>query len=212
MEIINLILAAILLIAIFFALIFLYSKFIRFFKKKSHHHIVSPTPEKDKNWHPIDFNNYNSYIFINNIEIDITKNFTEPFLKLKSNASTISDSNILIQKSTTGTIVEIKDSSFGDYVSLFKWFIDNPKISNQPSEVVAFCQNKDRPLQDFLFKIDKVLTHEYCIGSFRTGKNFGIYLPHIDLNESGNISLSRNNEVSFSLEISKLPLESINLN
>jgi len=94
-----------------------------------------------------------------------------------------------------------------DFKSLVWWLDDFYDDIKSPDSVIGFCRHKSMPLQDYLFKIDKVLLDENFIGSFRNGKNFGIYLPNAGLSEAGNISLSRNHEINFYSEVSKLPIE-----
>ena len=207
MTVIKIILGIIAYVAAFAAMIFLYAKISRLFKKKSHHYIVPPEPENDKNWHPINFSKYECFIFI--------KNSSEEFIieKLKNAFSDeeketeLNASDIELSKSDNWILLKVKNWFFVDFKSMVWWLDDYSEEFKSPDSVIGFCKHKSLPLQDYIFKIDKVLQEENFIGSFRNGKNFGIYLPNSGLTDKGNISLSRNNEVNFYSEESKLLMQ-----
>ena len=199
--------AILLIITMFVVIIFLYSKFVRLFKKKSYHYIVPPEPENDKNWNPIDFSKYDSFIFIKNSSEEYIIEKLRTVLNTENNEPKIKAIDLELIKQNDWILLKIKNSSFDKSTSLVWWlnyYSDNIKV---PEEVIGFCQHKTISLQDYIFKIDKAIQEENFIGSFRNGKNFGIYLPNAALHKSGNISLSRNHEINFYSEISKLPIE-----
>lgn len=209
MTAIEFIKAVLLIITMFVVMIFLYSKIIRLFKKKSHHYIVPPEPENDKNWHPVDFSKYESYIFIKNITEDLIIEKLRNVLNTKNQEKRLKANDLELIEQNEWVLLKIKNSSFVMSTALVWWLNHYSKDFDDNSEIIGFCKHKTLPLQDYIFIIDKDLQRENFIGSFRNRKNFGIYLPNADLHESGNISLSRNNELNFYSEFSKLPIELI---
>jgi hypothetical protein len=206
MGIVDFILVILIFTTAFSLMIFLYARISRLFKKKSHHYIVPPTPKEDKNWKPIDFSKYNCFIFINDSSAEHLTN------KLNSirNTKQLSITKIGLPKQDNWVVLKVNSASFYKFKSLV-WRIDDYSENYEsPNEVIGFCQHKIIPSEDYVFKIDKESEDEYFIGSFRTGKNFGIYLPNAGSNESGNISLSRNQEINFYSEVSELPMECLN--
>jgi len=121
----------------------------------------------------------------------------------------INKNNIELTNKDTWFIIKIKRASFLAFHSLAWWLDDDSSFFTAPSEVIGFCRHIKNPGNDYVFKIDKGSSEDDFIGSFRTHKNFGIYLPYAGLTESGNISLSRNHEINFYSETSKLPIDFI---
>lgn len=220
-------------------MIFIYSKVIRLLKKKSHQHIVRLSPEEDPNLYPIDVKTYNSFIFIKdpdeeyivcklnkfigvddsdeetiNQELDedtFEKDFnslTNKWSKDLEIVSKIGINDIELYKNDSWLILKIKNSCFLDFNTLVWWLNDDSSVYRTPTNVIGFCQNKKNPQKDYIIKIDKE-SKDDLIGSFRSHQNFGIYLPNACLKESGNISLSRNHEINFYSELSKIPIELI---
>jgi len=235
MEILKYILSIIFIITIFIVMLFIWVKIMRLMKKKSFHYITPPIPENDNNWNPIDFTEYIPLIFLKdasieyvlgklldiyndegeNNKIEIIK--AENWLILKFynisyedyiNLTWIlddDDSKIEWETDENNKLDREKD----DYINtkLYDYLLINSKY---PKEVIGFCQHLKKPLQDYLFKIDEEdKAGENFIGTFRSEKNFGIYIPFSGLKESGNISLTRNNEINFYSELDKLPIEYI---
>jgi len=218
MKVYEFILASLLLLSFFFLLVFIWvkftAKFSRLFKRKSHHYIVRPTPKNDSDWYPIAFSNYDSFIFIkdadeNYIGEKLNLYFESKNLETDNAHNPIAIDKIELNKHKTWLIFKINKSSFGDFKTLVWWLDDVSEVYQSPTSVIGFCQQKNKPLKDYLFKTDKWSDEDDFIGSFRTGKNFGIYFPNIWLNESGNISLSKTHEINFYYELSKLPIEYI---
>ncbi len=208
----DFILLSLIIFSIFIGLLFLWAKLIRLFKKKNFHHLVPPDPEKDHNWYPVDLSNYNSYVFVNN-QTEESLNETLSYFFISEDAFERLKEEIELIKHKTWIILKIGSISFYELKTLVYWLIAESEVDTPPSEVIGFCKNKSNPLQDYIFKMDAdpELEQEYFIGSFRHGKNFGIYLPKANLNKSGNISLSRNHEIDFYSELSKLPSEQIEM-
>ena len=209
MTAIEFIKAVLLIITTFVVMIFLYSKIVRLFKKKSYHYIVPPEPENDKNWHPIDFSKYESFIFIKNSSEEFIIEKLRTVLDTENQETKIKANDLELIEQNDWILLKIKNSSFVVSTTLVWWLNYYSENIKAPKEIIGFCQHKSIPLQDYIFKIDKVLQEKNFIGSFRNGKNFGIYLPNAALHESGNISLSRNHEINFYSEFSKLPIELI---
>jgi len=206
MGIFDFILSFLLFALAFTVMIFLYARISRLFKKKSYHYIVPPCPEKDKNWYPVDFSKYECFIFINNASEEYLK---EKFITLFDNENELDVNGIEFAKENEWVLLKVKNYSFVEFKSLVWWFDDYSEETKAPDSVIGFCKHRTITLQDYVFKIDKVLQEENFIGVFRNEKNFGIYLPNSGLSESGNISLNRNHEIDFYSEESKLPLEMI---
>jgi|GEM_PF-2137175 len=200
-DTLNIILVILFYIAVWFCILFFLPKFLRLFKKKSHHHMVPPKPKKDKNWKPINFSKYNCFIFMTDSSCwDLNR---------YRNSKQLSIQKIHSCNQEGWVVLRVKAASFHRFKSLV-WMIDDYSENYEsPNEVIGFCQHKEIPSEDYVFKVDKESEDGYFIGSFRTGKNFGIYLPNANSHKSGNISLSRNHEVNFDYEISKLPMECI---
>lgn len=207
MEIIDFVLIIIIFVAVFAVMIFLYARISRLFKKKSYHYIVPPIPEKDKKWLPIDFHKYECFIFIKNSSEEFIVEKLNIVLENENKETNIDANDIGMNKQENWIILKINNSSFVDFKSLVWWMDDYSNEIQSPESVIGFCKHKSIPIQDYIFKVDKVLQEEIFIGSFRSGKNFGIYLPNSGLSEKGNISLSRNHEVNYYTEESKLPIE-----
>lgn len=207
MTVIDFIKAVLLFITIFVVMIFLYSKFVRIFKKKSFHYIIPPNPENDKNGHPIDFSKYECFIFIKNSSEEFIIEKLNIILNDESKETKFIANDIEFNKQNNWVLLKIKNYSFVDFKSLVWWLDDLYDDIKSPESVIGFCRHKSISLQDYIFKIDKVLAGENFIGSFRNQKNFGIYLPNAGLFETGNISLSRNQEINFYSEVSILPIE-----
>ncbi|HBS87543.1 MAG: hypothetical protein A2W91_00245 [Bacteroidetes bacterium GWF2_38_335] len=209
MEVLGIILLFILVMAGCVGYLFLWSKVSRLFKKKSHHYIEPPVPEKDKDWYPIDFSDYSCFIFINKVK------GREILDLLYSTGYQAEDldyiyKNFEINYKGSWYAIKVSNASFEDFKTLVIWFEINFAIDYEPN-VYGFCRHKTKFLQDYLFTTDKGTAYEDLYGSFRNGQNFGIYLPNAGLNPSGNISLSRNNEMNFNITASKLPMECIDM-
>lgn len=180
-------------------------KINRLFKKKSHHYIVPPTPNEDKNWKPIDFSNYECFVFIKDSSVD----HLNRRLNRYRNSKQLSIKKINSYEQGNWVVLKVKSVSFHRFKS-FVWKLDDYSENYESTnELIGFCQHKGIPNEDYVFKLDKESANDYLIGSFRTGKNFGVYLPNTSSNKSGNISLSRNHEINFYSEISELPMECI---
>ena len=205
-EVMKYILGIILIIGSFSAMLFIGPKVVRLFKKKSHHYIVPPTPKEDKNWKPIDFSKYNCFIFINDSSVD---NLNRKLNRYR-NSKQLSIQKIESYKQDKWVVLRVKAASFHRFKSLVWRLDDYSENYESPNEVIGFCQHKETSSEDYVFKTDKESVDGYFIGSFRTGKNFGIYLPNASSNKSGNISLSRNHEINFHSEVSVLPMECMN--
>lgn len=187
-------------------MIFLYARITRLLKKKSYHYIVPPSPEKDKNWHPVDFSKYENFIFINNISLI---DFIEKLKKILSIEKEFKLHGIELVEENNWILIKTKNLSFLGFKSLVWWIDVYSKEFNSSDRVIGYCKHKSIPSQDYLFKIDKVLDKDNFIGVFRNQKNFGIYLPNAGLSEKGNISLSSNFEINFYSITSNLPIEMI---
>lgn len=211
MKAIEFLLAIIVIISIFIVSLFLWVKLVRLFKKKSYHYITPPDPENDPNWYPIDFSNYNCFIFIQNTKEKFIKEQLDNFVITENEFHQLVIKEIVFLKHETWIILRIKNTSFFELKFLAWWLYDLFEINKITSEVIGICQHKNKPLQDYLFKIDNDSESDNFIGSFRHGKNFGIYLPTANLNKSGNISLSINHEIDFYSELAKLPIEQIEI-
>lgn len=203
MDVLDFILSFLSFIAVFAAIIFLYARLTRLLKKKSHHYIVHPTPEKDKNWHPVHFSKYECFIFVKDNTEEFTTGALYTSLNEKNEASIFKANDIALNQQNNWTLLKIDPCSF----VAFKSFVAQLDAYYEQGHVTGFCRHKSIALQDYLFKIDKSILDKNFIGAFRNGKNFGIYLANADLHETGNISLSRNHEVNFHSEIADLPLE-----
>jgi len=224
MNILELLFAFIVIMAAFAAIIFLYSKLSRLFKKKSYHHIVPPKPENDKNWHPIELSEYECFFFVKNSSLKFILETINGILKDKNKSIYLDSFEYVEEKEWI--LLKLDKISYANYITAMFYLCNYSENKNYPKNVIGFGIHKKDNNQDFLFKIDeymhiqelmistlkrieKVLEGK-IIGSFRDGRNFSIYFPHIGLNEKGNISLSKNNqEVNFHSEISKLPLNLI---
>lgn len=203
----NIILAILAYAAAWFYILYIIPKILRLFKKKSHHHIVPPKPKKDKNWKPIDFSKYKCFIFINDSSIEHLNRKINRY----HNSNQLSIQKIKSCKQDNWVVLKVKVASFHRFKSLVWKLGDYSENYESPNEVIGFCQHKKIPSEDYIFKADKESVYGYFIGSFRTGKNFGIYLPDSSSHKSGNISLSRNHEVNFYSEISVLPMECLSI-
>ncbi|WP_321281062.1 hypothetical protein [Marinifilum fragile] len=206
-EVMKYVLGIILIIGSFIAMLFIWIKVTRLLQKKSHHYIIPPTPKEDKNWKPIDFYKYKCFIFIKDSSID---NLNRKLNRYR-NSKQLSMQKIESCKQGNWVVLRVKAASFHRFKS-FVWRIDDYSESYETTnEVIGFCQHKETPSEDYVFKVDNESVDGYFIGSFRTGKNFGIYLPHANSHISGNISLSSNQEINFDYEVSELPMECINV-
>lgn len=204
MNVFETIFVIIFLISIFFLLLFVYPKVIRLFKKKSHHYIIPPKPNKDRNWKPIEFSNYNCYIIMSDNNFLISELKNQNYLE---RLKTITSNNIFIEKTSKEILLKVDNASFFDFKTLVSSLYNLAELNNHFHPITGFCQHKTNPTEDYLFKLDSDTMVTNFIGAFRTNKNFGIYLPFADLNKAGNISLSRNYEINFYDEVSKIPLE-----
>lgn len=223
MEIFELILYIFLFIGVFITMFFIYVKIVRLLKKKSYHYIIPPKPENDKNFHPIDFSKYNKFIFLKNCSEDYFIEKINEFIDSADREIQIEKGNIELNKLNNWIVLRINNSSFFQFHFLVWSFHDdiyqldengldnsNPKdILKSPENIVGLCLHKSINLKDYIIKLDRVLAEDNFIGSFRNGKNFGIYMPNASLNEHGNISLSRNHELNFYSEMDELPMELI---
>ncbi|GAA0874087.1 hypothetical protein GCM10009118_04950 [Wandonia haliotis] len=164
----------------------------RLLKKKSHHYIVPPSPDSDRNWIPVDIGRYKKTIYIKkNSPEDILKTIAEISPGEKWEADYSYDGWIRIT---------VEDVSFGEYHALLS-------ICDAVNEgqTYGFCEHRDSPEKDYIVRVDEE-SYENLIGVFRTNKNFGIYLPNSESNAKGNISGSPVKEIDFFSELKKLPV------
>ena len=184
----------------------LYFRGSRLFKKKSHHYIIPPDPNKDPNWHPIEIAEYHLHIFIRNSETDpqtiINDGFpqeseSEPLFKISSS-----------YKHDSWSILGISDISFEGFTTLV-WYLSTEEGTNPDFIVIGYCQHFQNSLNDFIIRLEAD-DPDHFIGSFRNGQNFGIYLPKSGIEKTGNMSLTRNKEISFDEVSSILPMSLLN--
>lgn len=169
----------------------------RLLKKKSHHYIVPPSPDKDPNWIPIQIDEYDKYIFFRQINVeettdDIKNVINSEFSKIKIDIS-INDGWFEI------IVLESSFSDFHKLISLCTFICGKG--------VIGYCKHKTTKDKDYIVKLDITTGNEHMIGSFRTNQNFGIYLPKSDENPKGNISKSSVKEIDFQNEVGQIPIE-----
>lgn len=206
MSIFEFLLLIIFVVVSFIAGLFIWTSVTRLFKKKSHHYIVPPEPTKDKLWHPIDFLEYEHYIFIKGYEIESVIAELELIIEADENINII-ESDLEMTIHNEWILLKISDPSFGSYNNLVNYWTFIEEFENN-DQVFGFCKHKSLPLNDFIVKSD-IETSEDLIGAFRSHETFGVYLPNIGLSEKGNISTTRNCEVNFYNEESKFPSDLI---
>jgi hypothetical protein len=69
-----------------------------------------------------------------------------------------------------------------------------------------YCKHLNSKNKDYIVKLDTDGGYEHMIGSFRSGENFGIFLPKSKSDPKGNISKSIVKELDFQNEINQVPL------
>ena len=178
------------ILALLAAAAFFYFRFgpgSRLLKKKSHHHIVPPSPTQDANWHPIDFSDYDKFLFIDNNSLDGNHDHLQKVLI--DNFSLEIESSKIISK---WLVLNLNNSSFGAFHGALSFC--SLEYSN---DTYAFCKHKNNSSNDYVVKTDFDSEVSHLIGAFRTNQNFGIYLPNVSKNNQGNISISKVSEVHF---------------
>lgn len=174
---------------------FLYGPGSRLLKKKSHHYIVPPSPERDPNWTPVEMDEYAKYIFFKqNSEEDTVGEVSKVIL------NEFSPITFEINIENSWVQIKIIHSNFSDFHNLVALctFINGNKVT-------GVCIHSNRSNEDYVVKLDVDSGMEHMIGSFRTNQNFGIYLPKLDNNPKGNISKSPVKEIDFQDEIKSIP-------
>ncbi|MBK3518863.1 hypothetical protein [Carboxylicivirga marina] len=149
----------------------------------------------------------------NNDVVDLNtlyEKISEDWDKIFAGENSLQIEVLSILKRESWHILEVKNSTFSDFISLVWWLDDESMKYKQPSAVIAFCQNQRIAMEDFICKIDNDTTNDDFIGSFRNNKNFGIHYPHVHLSKSGNISLSKVREIWFDAELAKIPFDLVN--
>lgn len=210
MSIIEVLGCIVMVLGMFVVTLILWAKVIRLFKIKSHHHLIPPKPSEDRNHYPIKMSNYISYIFIENADYeDILRVLKNPFKKRKTSVSKKID-KVSYAKIESWHILRLDNSSF--FLTKILPMKLNYKLENEFSDVniIGFCKHKYWSSKDYAFKIDEESDDDYLIGTFRNGKNFGVYIPDVDISGDGNMSLSMNKEVYFNNITSKLPIYELN--
>lgn len=74
-------------------------------------------------------------------------------------------------------------------------------------DAYGFFKHKKSTDQDYILKADE--ESEYLNWVFRTNQNFAIYLPGIDQNPKGNISISELKEIDFEEELKNISSEEL---
>ncbi|MFH0894974.1 MAG: hypothetical protein V2A54_11125 [Bacteroidota bacterium] len=205
MNAIEIVLAILIIVPSFFLTLFLWANVMRLLKKKSHHHIIHPAPEKDKNWYPIDFIKYDCFLFVRGTNGEILNQWINSILISENELFNNQNENIYFRVSSDVIILKIANCSY-QYFTMLAWLLNT---SLDKVQLTGYCKHKRLSSEDYIFNADPSAEVEYFIGSFRNGRNFGISVSTIGNNESGNISLSANQEVNFYSELEKLPINDL---
>lgn len=187
---------------ILFILILIYFRFgpgSRLLKKKSHHYIVPPASEKDRNWIPVEMEEYAKFIYIQ--EYWTEKQINERLNDFKEEGL-ITDFDIKLKDGWF--CVELKEVTFNDFHFLIHLF---SVVSDKMA--CGFCQHQEFPEKDYIVKKDES-DMDYLLGVFRTNVNFGIYIPKLNTHPKGNISKSPVFEIDFDFEIGKFQISDQN--
>lgn len=167
----------------------------RLLKKKSHHYMVPPACEEDKNWLPIDFEDYHKQIYIQQSLPKKETNYVESLI----------DEDFAVESYEVALIdnwlvIDLEKINFEDYHHLVA-----KCDSTTDSPVYGLCSNPENSRKDYIIKVDHKADYGHLIGTFRNNENFGVYLPKSGQNPKGNISRSPVREIYFDTEFANLP-------
>ena len=162
-------------------------------KKKSHHYIEPPSPENDPNWIPIEMNDYEKCILIQqNAPEDGVDDVREA---IKDEFPSI-EFKVTLNKGWF--LVRVEKASFNDFHHAISF------CSIIEENVLGYCKHQSNASENYIVKVDNESDLDYMIGVFQNGDNFGIFLPKSKLHPKGNISKSNVSEMSFEEEFNKI--------
>jgi hypothetical protein len=166
---------------------------VRRLKRKSHHYIEPPDPESDPNWVPLEIKDYQKYIFSHRSSSedaidDVYEAIKDEFPSMQFKVS--------IQKDWF--LICVKHARFIDFHQAIAF------CSYIEENVLGYGRHLNNSSKDYIVKIDHESSLDHLIGAFRSGENFGIYLPKSKLHPKGNSSRSDVTEIRFEQEFNKI--------